>query len=810
MKNKLIRNISRILMCALLINVIPTKISLAAEMSVTDQNRLLGAVPNEWESANLREWLNSEGTVNYTALPPSYKDESGFLSTSNFTTSEKDAIAVTRHGGAWQYSISNTNDTKYVSQRSVAHNDYIYNDKVFVLNYTDLVNYIERNKQLMNLNMKYYSNYLKSTTNKQDKYPYLVNSGYVNGGYAGTNQIYSSTLTALTGRNPNNIVPALSLKPTYVFPNGTKASDLQLGQVINFGKYNGEAIEWQVINISDSGYPLLWSTKIIMMKEYDTQGDLNPTKSNFVNFPTYEVDIASGTGQNKSWENKSSIKSFPVITITNESVLTTPTNDTELTINIKVTDVNNTIRNITLPDGRVVSGDTATYTVPKNGEFDIITENSQGVITVRHIVTKAINTPAEVTITTDKDNSTKWSNRPVNVTVAATNNGIYTKTTGSKTTGYGGVSTSAFPLWMPLNGKRVRMTGTIYNRITDEDIVKYGLDMNAIIRFRINYTQYSVSTLSPNYPIVKNISLAQLKEAGEIVIDEIFTLPTNVYGNLTLSANLMDNNSPYMKTGYNWGTTAITYEILDKDDLKIEEISLPDGNVVYADRATYTIYKNGSYTFSAKDNRNKTTSKTIDLAIDTIKPTLDIISSETKLTKELTLSINANDDLSGIKSIKLPNGEYRTTNSEGQGLSIQYNIIKNGNYTFETTDYAGNVTQKTVSITNVDNTPPELNLTYNSNFTNSSIVVNVTATDGESGVKQIVLPNGNIINGTSTSYIINDNGIYYFSAIDNNGNVTLKSVTINNIDKKIPTVTINNNTNWTNQNVLITITAKDE
>lgn len=784
----------------------------ASDLSVSDQNRLLGATAREWESSNLREWLNSDKeTVDYTANPPTYKNEAGFLSDTNFTQEERDAIAVTRHSGGFLETLSgNINDTLYISQRGLAKNTYIYNDKVFILNYTELVNYVERNKQLMNMNQKYYSNYLQNATNKKDKYSYIVNTGGVNSSYTNWNNMYSSTIGVVYGRSQNNIVPALSLKPDYVLSNGIKSSNLTVGQTVTFGKYNGEPIEWQVINISDAGYPLLWSTKIITSKEYDAQGDINPLKSNYINFDTYNVDITTGTGQNKSWETQTAIQSYPVISIINESVLTTPTNDNEIIIQIKVTDDNNSIRKITLPDGTVVNGATASYTITKNGEYDIIAENSQGVITVRHIVTKAINTPAEVTITTDKSSDSKWTNKPVNIIVSATNNGVYTKTTSSKSTGYNAINASTFPSWMPLSGKRIRVTGTLYNKITDEDIAKYNLNMNANIIFRFIYQKYTVNSLSNTYPQFKTITLKSLKEAGSISIDEVFTIPNDVYGKFYIQINLMNETSNYMKTGYNWGASEFTYEILDKDDLKIEEITLPGGNIIKNDTATYTINQTGSYTFSAKDNRGKITSKTIDIAIDMVNPEVDIVYDQNPTTENVVLNINTTDALSGIKSIKLPNGESRTNTTDGKPLSTTYNILENGSYTFVVTDFAGNQISKTVTIKNIDKIEPKLTYTTSpTEWTNSNVTINVTASDEDSGINHIVLPNGNVVSSVTASYTVSANGVYWFQTFDNYGHQTTIKVTVENIDKEIPTFTISNNENWTNQDVQISISATD-
>lgn len=784
----------------------------ASDLSVSDQNRLLGATAREWESSNLREWLNSDKeTVDYTANPPTYKNEAGFLSDTNFTQEERDAIAVTRHSGGFLETLSgNINDTLYISQRGLAKNTYIYNDKVFILNYTELVNYVERNKQLMNMNQKYYSNYLQNATNKKDKYSYIVNTGGVNSSYTNWNNMYSSTIGVVYGRSQNNIVPALSLKPDYVLSNGIKSSNLTVGQTVTFGKYNGEPIEWQVINISDAGYPLLWSTKIITSKEYDAQGDINPLKSNYINFDTYNVDITTGTGQNKSWETQTAIQSYPVISIINESVLTTPTNDNEIIIQIKVTDDNNSIRKITLPDCTVVNGATASYTITKNGEYDIIAENSQGVITVRHIVTKAINTPAEVTITTDKSSDSKWTNKPVNIIVSATNNGVYTKTTSSKSTGYNAINASTFPSWMPLSGKRIRVTGTLYNKITDEDIAKYNLNMNANIIFRFIYQKYTVNSLSNTYPQFKTITLKSLKEAGSISIDEVFTIPNDVYGKFYIQINLMNETSNYMKTGYNWGASEFTYEILDKDDLKIEEITLPGGNIIKNDTATYTINQTGSYTFSAKDNRGKITSKTIDIAIDMVNPEADIVYDQNPTTENVVLNINTTDALSGIKSIKLPNGESRTNTTDGKPLSTTYNILENGSYTFVVTDFAGNQISKTVTIKNIDKIEPKLTYTTSpTEWTNSNVTINVTASDEDSGINHIVLPNGNVVSSVTASYTVSANGVYWFQTFDNYGHQTTIKVTVENIDKEIPTFTISNNENWTNQDVQISISATD-
>lgn len=784
-----------------------------AELSTTDQNRMLGATSQDWQSTSLREWLNSEKTtVDYTALPPSYKDEAGFLSDANFTSAERNAVAVTKHGHGWQYSLDgNRNDTLYFSQRSVAHNDYVSNDKVFILHYSDLVNYIEKNKLLLDRNKKNFSNYLQVKTNKKDKYEYVVNSGYYNSSYVGTAVQYTSLLNAVYSRSQSNIVPALSLRPDYILENGKQARNLLVGDVVHFGKYNGEPIEWEVINQSDNGYPLLWSTKILTVKEYDKEGDINPKTSSFINFPTAEVDIVSGTGQAKSRETQKNIDSTTTISFLNESVLTTPTNDTSITLQIKATDSKYGIRRITLPNGTTISGDETQWTFEQNGEYDIIVENTIGVMTVKHIVTKAINTPAEVNITTNKDPNTKWTNKPVTVTVSASNKGVYQLgIKGNKEMGYAGSSSGKFPSWMPLGGKRLQVKGTLRNAMTEETSKQ--VDMNAKIRMRGNYAWYSATQRGMTYPIIREVSLKELYEKGEIVIDEIYMIPDNVYESYSVSLNLMDNNTAYMKEPYNYWISDFSFEILDKDDLKIEEITFPDGSTTNSDTASYVITNNGSYTFSAKDNRGKITSKTIQVAVDTVKPTLSISGVKPGYVKDEVLKIEGRDGESGVKRIKLPNGEYRTMDVEGNPLTIDYNIVQNGSYTFVVEDYAGNTYSKTISITNIDDEPPILNYTLSTNdWTNQDLTITMEASDSKSGLLSIELPDGNKVLSNQADYIVKKNGSYLFSAIDKLGNTSSRIVEVNQIDRTIPIIFILEKTkNETNTVVSIKVVDKGD
>lgn len=98
----------------------------------------------------------------------------------------------------------------------------------------------------------------------------------------------------------------------------------------------------------------------------------------------------------------------------------------------------------------------------------------------------------------------------------------------------------------------------------------------------------------------------------------------------------------------------------------------------------------------------------------------------------------------------------------------------------------------------------------NTKWTNQPVKITITASDTESGVKSIKLPNNSIQNLETTTYTVSSNGIYNFEVMDKAGNVTVESVTISNIDLTAPTLNLSTNTNlFTNQQVTIQANAFD-
>ena len=194
------------------------------------------------------------------------------------------------------------------------------------------------------------------------------------------------------------------------------------------------------------------------------------------------------------------------------------------------------------------------------------------------------------------------------------------------------------------------------------------------------------------------------------------------------------------------------------------------------------------------------------------------VESNDKNGNSLTLSNVVSDTItSGLKgysfvvdnkSNTIPDNTIEQSNNET--IKIKTNNNDELYVHIKAIDNVGN-TSETYHYKITDMTKPTLKITLNpSSWTNNSVRIDVTATDSDSGVKQITLPNGTVIKGTTGSYTVDKNGIYYFKALDYMGNEIISAVMVTNIDKNKPTVIINNNQNWINKDVSVTITATDK
>jgi len=192
---------------------------------------------------------------------------------------------------------------------------------------------------------------------------------------------------------------------------------------------------------------------------------------------------------------------------------------------------------------------------------------------------------------------------------------------------------------------------------------------------------------------------------------------------------------------------------------------------------SHTFTANGDFDFIATDAAGNTTTKTITIdTIDKIPPVITIDPYDTKITNQ-NITVNA-------------------TTNEGKLNADSHTFTDNGSFDFIATDDAGNTTTKTITVSNIDKTPPVITFApYTTTATNQDITVNATTNEGKLNV---------------SSMTFTENGNFDFIAIDDAGNVTTQKVTINNIDKTPPVISIEPyDTGLTNQDIQVTASSNE-
>ncbi len=290
----------------------------------------------------------------------------------------------------------------------------------------------------------------------------------------------------------------------------------------------------------------------------------------------------------------------------------------------------------------------------------------------------------------------------------------------------------------------------------------------------------------------------------------MFVAEDNAGNKITRIINIVNIDRLAPSFGLEADTTAktnkdVTIFTVAVDDSEVKRIKLPNGKYVNDFRASYKVSKNGTYTFEVEDVAGNKATESIKVTnIDKTAPTATLKASTTSKTKgDVTITAAGSDNV-GVKRIKLPNGKYVT------GAKTTYKVTANGTYNFVIEDTAGNTVTKSIKVANIDKTAPTVTLKASTTAKiKGDVTITVTASDAN-GVKRIKLPNGKYVNGAKTTYKVTKNGTYTFVVEDSLGNAKTQKITVSNIDKSGPTVTLKANTTAkTNKNVTITVTASD-
>ncbi len=195
---------------------------------------------------------------------------------------------------------------------------------------------------------------------------------------------------------------------------------------------------------------------------------------------------------------------------------------------------------------------------------------------------------------------------------------------------------------------------------------------------------------------------------------------------------------------------------------------------------------------------------------DTTKPVISKVTASTSAwtNENVTLTVTASDNVYGIYRYSFIDGDgWRKTNNK--------TFSENGTIQIRVKDYAGNISNRyTYVIDNIDKTAPTISKVALSttNWTNGSVKVTVTASDGASGLaaKAYSFDNGSTWQANNYKSFSSNTSTINIKVRDALGNIATYSsnpVKISNIDKTAPTASAS--ADVTSASVKITVTATD-
>lgn len=212
----------------------------------------------------------------------------------------------------------------------------------------------------------------------------------------------------------------------------------------------------------------------------------------------------------------------------------------------------------------------------------------------------------------------------------------------------------------------------------------------------------------------------------------------------------------------------VTVSYSDINGIKELRHNLEAGNLISEPgKLTYTCKENKTIQVTAVDNiGNEVTKELIVDYIDRMPPTGAIVYAPDSLTNQ------------NVKAVLVLDEQGVVTNNNNRA---EYIFTRNGEFTFEFQDNAGNKASKTASVNWIDKVPPIVELEYSSKaMTNQPVEVTVKAN------KPVTVQN----NGGETKRIFYGNGEYSFRVMDAAGNLVVVKAEVGNIDTEAPKITL--------------------
>ncbi|MEH7248345.1 Ig-like domain-containing protein [Neobacillus niacini] len=150
---------------------------------------------------------------------------------------------------------------------------------------------------------------------------------------------------------------------------------------------------------------------------------------------------------------------------------------------------------------------------------------------------------------------------------------------------------------------------------------------------------------------------------------------------------------------------------------------------------------------------------------------------------------------------------FASINEEGTLNANSHTFDENGSFTFTATDLAGNTSERTVTIDNIDKDAPEADIEYSTTSPiNTDVVAFIKASEEVTYTNLDELPDTISFNETAKTLTFAENGNFELKFVDRAGNPGSVSVSVENIDKTAPVGSLTYSTSdWTNKDVTVTV-----
>ena len=700
-----------------------------------------------WSSSNLREWLNSDKkNVGYTCNPPSeefmgnknYENEPGFLY--EFTEDEKNAILISERrvflpGFDWKIKEGGTSTPPHLGTKGESFlstmSSYAFNnykninykrelDKVFLLSPHELYQYILQRgfstQKEFTIEAKTKHNLSSNNINWWLQYSSSWND------FDWTGRVLANNKSSLIGTGyadyDGGVVPAIHINGEYILSNNKKVSEYNIGDTIVFGRYLNSLIEWEVINKTNNNDVLLLSKKILDVKQMDAKGDNSRLYSDYINYDISDVNTVDDLQFKSTFESND--VDIPTVNILNNEELNERKNS-EYTLDFLVEDTNSGVNYVILPDGSKIFNNRFSYTFTENNDYVFKVIDNAGNQLAFFIPVYNINQEPEINISTS---NTNWSNSDVFIDITTSDKVIYRPNSFKMSNTDNSQHAYLFPNYTSYNGCTFNISGKARLKFLDENYQNATIGFGGVFQTK-SLTNYGYTTGS-NYNRPLKLSMDELSFDSYTDFEFNYNVPSNYSHNLKAYIESDISQSPGKV--FEVELKDLKFELIDdnNNDFRVESIVLPTGEIINEKRYTDTISREGinTLTYKVLDSRGKETVKSITTKIDKTAPTLDLNYNTNPTNQNIVVSISASDATSGVKRIKLPNGNYITN------LNSTYTISGDGEYTFECEDVAGNITTKTITINNIDKEKPNVSINKdNTDWTNKGVQININTRD---------------------------------------------------------------------------------